>query len=147
MVEFEECMNIKGKEQRAWEFKEMGVALLHLQFPCSRVFSKCLRWCSRNEFSRPFREQGMAISITQSSQIKFADWLGVIGVAQGRAWGWGLLKGSRMCSWEANKPIPMHDAHSLVHKFFAELSPANALERELLHNTMLLYVVGPCCFC
>jgi len=58
--------------------------------------------------------------------------------ALGKAWGWGVVKGSRMCSWEVTQPIPMHDLSSLVHKFFADLSLVSALERELLHNTLPL---------
>jgi hypothetical protein len=51
-----EVGNIKGKMERAWECKEEL-----LSSTCSfleRVFCKCLL-CSRNAFSRPFREQGM----------------------------------------------------------------------------------------
>ena len=51
-------------------------------------------------------------------------------VTLGRAWGWGVLKGNRICSWEAIQPIPMHDLYSLVHKYFADLGLASALERE-----------------
>ena len=58
--------------------------------------------------------------------------------ALGTAWGWGVLKGSRICSWEATQPIPLHDLHSLVHKSFADLRLTSALERELLHSTLLL---------
>jgi hypothetical protein len=48
----------------------------------------------------------------------------------GRAWDWGVQKGSGMCSWEATQPMPLHDTHSLVHKSFADLSLARALEGE-----------------
>jgi hypothetical protein len=58
--------------------------------------------------------------------------------ALSRAWGWSVQKGSKVCSWEATHPIPMHNLHSLVHKLFADLSLANALEKELLHRTLLL---------
>jgi hypothetical protein len=33
--------------------------------------------------------------------------------ALGRVWVWGVLKGSRMCSWEAAQLILLHDIHSL----------------------------------
>ena len=34
--------------------------------------------------------------------------------ALGRAWGWGVLKGSRMFSWEATQPIALQDIYLLV---------------------------------
>jgi UDP-N-acetylglucosamine 2-epimerase len=61
--------------------------------------------------------------------------------ALGSAWGWDVLQGSRVCSWEAIQPIPVYDIHSLVQKSFADLSPSSALKRELLHNTLLLLLV------
>jgi hypothetical protein len=59
--------------------------------------------------------------------------------ALGRTWGWGVVKGNRICSWEATQPVPLHDLHSLEHKSFADFSLPSALEKELLHNTLLLW--------
>jgi hypothetical protein len=49
-----------------------------------------------------------------------------------------VLKGSAICSWEATQPIALKYINSLVHKSFAALCLASALQRELLHNTLLL---------
>jgi len=53
-----EVGNMKGKMERAWECKEEL-----LSCTCSFLETECFvcLLCSRNAFSRPFREQGMAI--------------------------------------------------------------------------------------
>jgi hypothetical protein len=45
-----------------------------------------------------------------------------------------VLKGSRICSWEAT----LHDLNSLVHTSFADLSLHSALEKDLLQSKLLL---------
>ena len=66
-----EVGNIKGKTERAWECKEERAWELP-SYTCSFLETECfVSVCGdheRNAFSRPFREQGMVISITQSSR-------------------------------------------------------------------------------
>jgi hypothetical protein len=55
--------------------------------------------------------------------------------ALGRVWVWGVLQGSAICSWEANELILLHVLHSLNP---SPASSSTALERELLHNMLML---------
>ena len=47
-------------------------------------FALPMRAKTRKQTITPDRTQGMVISVTQSSKIEFADWLGVIGTTRRR---------------------------------------------------------------